>query len=415
MLLNEMAKSDSGSLARKIGAVVQCSRRRERRKARLKRWIACVLALLIAGCSWTAYAEAGSFVVAEDEEEVVPDLDRQARALMRLMSDDEKIWQLFFVSLEDLTGEERSITLIDAGALSRRPVGGVMIFGQNIVSEEQLQTLTGKLKHSAGLIPLFIGVNEEGGNVSRVANKLGYPLALSPEEIGKTGDEALAKAAGEQIAAYLAPLGINMTFAPSADTMIERENAGVQVYGSDPQLVSRMAAAMAEGLKNGGIASCYTHFPGHGEKTGNILNQLPVRRLPEEMRANEWIPFRDAVNAGAGMILVSHAVIRALGDDMPASTSSRVIKGILRGELGFDGAVVTDSLRMSAVTSTYKKGQESVAALKAGADILLLPPDLDAAYRAVKQALRDGGITMERVEESVVRILKVKIAMGWFQ
>ncbi len=380
----------------------------------MKRWIACALALLIAGCAWYAHAEAGSFVVAEDEEEALPDLEQQARALMRLMSDDEKIWQLFFVSLEDLTGEERSITMIDAEALSRRPVGGVIIFGQNIVSEEQLRGLTWKLKRSAGLIPLFIGVNEEGGNVSRVANKLGYPLALSPDEIGKTGDESLAKAAGEQIAAYLAPLGINMTFAPSADTLIERENAGVQIYGADPQLVSRMAAAMAEGLKSCGIAPCYTHFPGHGEKTGNILNQLPVRRLTEEMRAQEWVPFQDAVKAGAEMILVSHAIVRAAGDDMPASTSSRVIKGILRGELGFEGAVVTDSLRVSAITSIYKKGQESVAALKAGADILLLPPDLDAAYRAVRQALNTGEITMKRVEESVVRILMVKIAMGWF-
>ena len=381
----------------------------------MKRWMAWALALLMVCCLLTASAEVGSFVVAEDEEEAAPDLERQARALTRLMNDEEKIWQLFFVALEDLTGESRSSALYDPAALSRRPVGGVMIFGQNIVSEEQLRSLTGKLKQSAGFIPLFIGVNEEGGNVSRVANKLGYPLALSPEEIGKTGDEALAKAAGEQIAAYLTPLGINMTFAPSADTLIERENAGVQIYGSDPQLVSRMAAAMAEGLTSGGVATCYTHFPGHGEKTGNPMNQLPVRRLPEEMRAQEWIPFQDAVNNGAGMILVSHAILRSLGDDVPASTSSRVIKGILRGEMEFQGAVVTDSLRSAAITSTYKKGQESVAALKAGADILLLPPDVDAAYRAIKQALSTGVLTMERIEESVVRILKVKIAMGWFE
>ncbi len=381
----------------------------------MKRLFALALSLLLACCSWPAAAEAGSFVVAEDEEDVSPDLERQARALMRLMDDDEKIWQLFFAALEDLTGEDRSIALADPAALSRWPVGGVMIFGQNIVSEEQLMLLTGKLKQSAGMIPLFIGVNEEGGNVSRVANKLGYPLAPSPEEIGKTGDENLAKAAGERIAGYLKPLGINMTFSPAADTMIERENPGVQIYGSDPELVSRMAAAMAEGLKAGGVAPCYTHFPGHGEKTGNVLNHLAIRRMTEEMRAWEWIPFRDAAKAGAEMILVSHAEVRAVGDDMPASTSSRVIKGILRGELGFDGAVVTDSLRMSAITSVYKKGQESVAALKAGADILLLPPDLDAAFRAVKQALRAGEITMARVEESVVRILKVKIAMGWFE
>ena len=380
----------------------------------MRRWIACVLALLFACCSCITLAEPGSFVVVEDDKEAAPDLSRQARALTRLMTDDEKIWQLFFVALEDLTGEDRSTALTDGAAFSQRPVGGVMIFGQNIVSEDQLRTLTGKLKQSAGLIPLFIGVDEEGGNVSRVANKLGYPLAPSPEEIGETGDEALAKAAGEQIAAYLVPLGINMTFAPSADTFTDLESPGVQTYGSDPYLVSRMGLAMAEGLKSGGVAPCYTHFPGHGEKTGNTLSALSVRRSLEEMRAMEFIPFQDAIEAGAGMILVSHAAVRAVGDDFPASTSSQVIKGIMRGELGFEGAVVTDSLRMNAVTSKYKKGQESVAALKAGADILLLPPDLDAAFQAVKQALRTGEITMSRVEESVERILKVKIAMGWF-
>ncbi len=376
----------------------------------MKRWIAWALALLLACCSASAYAEAGSFVVAEDEENSPPDLDRQARALMSRMTDDEKIWQLFYVTLEDLTGEERSVAVKDAAALSRRPVGGVMIFGQNIVSEEQLVELTGQLKQSAGWIPLFIGVDEEGGNVSRVANKLGYPLAMSPGEIGKTGDEALARAAGEQIAAYLSPLGINMTFAPSADTFTDQEYPGNQTYGSDPALVSRMAAAMAEGLKSGGITPCWTHFPGHGEMTGNSLTLLSVRRSVEEMMAFEFVPFQD----GAEMILVSHAMMRSLGDDIPASTSSQVIKGLLRGKLGFAGAVVTDSLRMNAVTSRYKTGQESVAALKAGADILLLPPNLDAAYQAVKQALSTGEITMERVEESAARILRVKIAMGWF-
>lgn len=380
----------------------------------MKRWMAGLLALLLACFSWAACAEIGSFVVSDDEDEVPPDLNRQARAVMRLMCDDEKIWQLFFVTPEDLTGEDRTTEISGSDLLARRPVGGVMIFGQNIVSEEQLRSLTTELKKGAGLIPLFIGVDEEGGSLSRVANKLGYPLAMSPEEIGQTGNEAQAKAAGEQIAAYLTPLGVNMTFAPSADTFTDLDAPGVQAYGSDPALVSRMALAMAEGLKSGGVAPCFGHFPGHGKKTGTTLTNLSVRRLLEEMRGLEFVPFRDAVNAGEGMILVSHAIVRAVGDDLPGSVSSRVINGILRGELGFEGAVVTDSLRMSAVTGNFKKGQESVAALKAGADILLLPPDADAAFRAVKQAVRTGEITMARVEDSVARILMVKIAMGWF-
>ena len=362
--------------------------------------------------------EIGEFVVEDEEELVAPDTRRQARALLGRMSDDEKIYQLFFVSLEDLTGEDRAWHIHDASLLERYPVGGVILFGQNIVSETQLIQLTEALRtqaKKAGIYPLFIGVDEEGGNVSRVANKLGYPLAASPGEIGNTGNAALARQAGEEIAGYLLPLGINMTFAPPADTVIDKAQAGVQTYGTDAALVSQIASAMAEGLKSGGILPCYTHFPGHGEKTGNTSNNLSVRRMLEEMRAVEFVPFRNAVAEGADMILISHAIVRATGDDMPASTSKQVITGILRGELGFDGVIVTDALRMSAVTSYYKTGQESVAALKAGADLLLLPPDFHAAVRAVKQALATGELTWPRIEESVERILAVKIKMGWIQ
>ncbi len=373
---------------------------------------ALILALLwLPAAGWSE----GSFVVEDDEDTVAPDPRRQARALLRLMTDEEKIGQLFFVALEDLTGEKHSVSL-SAGALKKRPVGGVMLFGQNIVSEAQVRELTGELRSQAaqaGLYPLFIGVDEEGGAVSRVANKLGYGLAAAPGEIGAAGDPALARAAGEQIAAYLLPLGVNMTFAPPADTLADRDEPGVQTYGEDPDLVARMAAAMAEGLINGGVAPCYTHFPGHGEKTGNTSALLSVRRTVEEMRALEWVPFRQAIAEGAQMILVSHAWVRAVGDDMPASTSSQVIGGILRGELGYDGVVVTDALRMSAVTSAYKKGREAVAALRAGADILLLPADLDAAMQAVRQALDTHELSMARIEDSVERILAVKIRMGW--
>ena len=324
-------------------------RKRLERRDRLRRVFAWALILTLLWLPGPTLAE-GSFVVEDDEETLSPNVRRQARALMQLMTDEEKVCQLFFVALEDLTGEKRSVSL-PSGALARRPVGGVMLFGQNIASEKQLTELTSALQSqakAAGLFPLFIGVDEEGGAVSRVANKLGYALAPSPAEIGQSGDAEKARAAGECIAAYLLPLGVNTTFAPPADTVIDRTNAGVQTYGESAELVSRMALSMAEGLKSGGVLPCFTHFPGHGEKTGNTSALLSVRRSLEEMRGLEWVPFRDAVAADADMILVSHALVRAAGDDMPASTSHQVIDGILRGELGFDGVVVTDALRKKA-------------------------------------------------------------------
>ena len=358
---------------------------------------------------WSAY------IVVEDAEPLPPDVRHQARALMRLMTDEEKIFQLFMVTPEQLTGEARTAALGAKNALAARPVGGVMLFGQNLESEAQTRQLTADLQaqaKQAGLYPLFIAVDEAGGALSRVANKLGYAPAEAPDRLGARGDEAGAQAAGAYIAAYLRPLGINLDFAPPADTMIEDPGAGDLSYGQDPALVSRLCAGMAAGLRSGGVIPCYTHFPGHGSKEGSTLSALSVRRTLEEMRAQEWVPFRDGAAAGIEMILVSHAYLRAQGETIPASLSSQAITGFLRGELGYTGVIVTDSLRMTAVTKDHKPGPAAVAALQAGADLLLLPADLDAAVQGIQNALRSGQLTMARVEDSVERILTVKIQSG---
>lgn len=378
-------------------------------------WI--LILSLFCGVFASAFAEEESYVVVDDISG--PDPVFQARVMMRRMSDYEKICQLFFVAPEALTGERRVSALPDEGnVFSLYPVGGVMLFGQNIESEDQLKQLTAQLNAQAAaakLYPLFIGVDEEGGLVSRVANKLGYDLALSPDEIGKTGDENLAYAAGRYIAGYLSPLGINLTFAPTADTALEDAIDGMQYYGEDPETVSRMAAAMAAGLREGGIVPCYTHFPGRGSFEGVTLKKLSIKRTVEEMRGSEWIPFRDAIADNIEMIMVSHGLMRLMEEEIPASTSGRVVNGLLRGELGYQGVIITDSLRMNVIASNYKTGQECVAALKAGVDMLLLPPDLGKAIRAVQTAVSQGELSMARIEESVLRILALKIRMSAYQ
>jgi len=369
-----------------------------------------LMVLLVPSAAWGE----DSYVVVEDDDPA-PDVLFQARYMMRRMTDEEKLYQLFIVAPEDLTGEGRTVSLPAENALSARPVGGVMLFGQNMESARQVSALTAQLNAQAAqarLYPLFIAVEEEGGLLSRVANKLGYEMAPAPEEIGAAQDPEQARAAGRRIAAYLKPLGINLSLAPTADTVIDNPRVGVQTYGTDPALVSRMAQAMAEGLREGGVLPCYTHFPGHGSIEGTTVQNLSLTRTLNEMRVWEWIPFQDGIAGGIEMILVSHGQFRTVGEDLPASTSNRVINGLLRGELGFQGVVMTDSLRMAAVTSRYKTGQECVAALKAGADLLLLPPDLDKAVNALRAALQTGELTMARVEESVMRILAAKIKMS---
>ena len=361
---------------------------------------------------WSAY------IVVEDQDELPPDPALQARMLARMMTDREKIYQLFLVSPEQLTGESRTASLGRDNVLKERPVGGVILFGQNIESEDQLRQLTASFQaqaRQAGLYPLFIAVNEAGGNVSRVAGKLGYAPAEAPDALGARADEAGARAAGAYIASYLSPLGVNLDFAPVADTRLDGSSPGDLSYSDDPMIASRLCQAMAEGLREGGVIPCLLHFPGQGSKEGTTLSALSVRRTAEEMRTAEWIPFRDGIQGGIGMIQVSHAYMRSLGETIPASLSPQVVEGFLRRELGFSGVIATDSLRMAAVTKDYKPGSAAVSALLAGADLLVLPADLDAAAQGIQNAVKLGQLSMDRIEESVARILALKIQSGLIQ
>lgn len=383
----------------------------------MRRWI-CVLAALIMLLAFLPAVGEDSFVVVE-EEEAAPDPRRQARALMRDMTLEEMICQLFMVTPEALCASDW-VTEWEEGALRQRPVGGIILYGQNIVSQAQLTELTRAIQadaRSAGAYPLFIAVDEEGGAVSRVANKLGYERADAPRLIGLSGSSDAAYNAGSRIAAYLAPLGVNLALAPVADLYsAENEELGDRAYGEEPLLVSQMAAAMAGGLRDGGVIPCYKHFPGHGAVSGNThTGSASSRRTAEEMEGAEWIPFRDGIGQDIEIIMTSHLSARGLGDTLPASLSPMVIQQYLRDTLGYDGVVMTDSLRMAAITDNYKPGTAAKMALAAGADILLLPGSLSEAVTAIEKAVNDGEISTERIEESVERILALKIRRGLIQ
>ena len=374
---------------------------------------------LIFMMAWLPAVADDSFIVVEEEEVAAPDPRRQARALMRNMTLEEMIYQLFMVIPEAVSGEDL-VKQWEAGTLSQYPVGGIILFGQNIVSEAQLQALTAAIQadaEAAGIYPLFIAVDEEGGSVSRVANKLGYEKASSPHLIGASGDENQAYLAGWKIAGYLSPLGINLALSPVADVLLtENEEIGNRAYGKDPQLVSNMASAMAAGLRDGGMIPCYKHFPGHGSLEGNThKGSASTRRTPDEMMAFEWIPFQNGIEQGVEMIMISHLIARGMGDDVPASLSPVVIQQYLRETLGYDGVVITDALRMNAITENYKPGTAAKMALQAGADIILLPGSFGTAAQAVMEAVENGEISRERIEESVERILALKIQRGLIQ
>ena len=380
----------------------------------MRRFLCLVLALALLGLPFCSRGEEDSFVVVEDDSVLRPDPRRQARALMRLMTEEEKVCQLFLVTPEMLTGEKYTLALPEGNVFSRYPVGGVALYGQNIASETQLAALTASLQaqaRAAGMQPLFIGVHEAGGSLSRVANKLGRPYAPGPEELPGYAEEV--RSAGAYIGGYLAPLGINLDLAVPLDMQIAAESdVSGRTYGADPARVSLLAGGFAEGLRAEGVIPCFGHFPNDGSLgKKNYYGTAVNRRSLEEMRRTEFLPYADQIAAGAEMIMMSHGVARSLGDDVPASLSPRMI-GILRQEMGYDGVVITESLRMPCIVSFYKPGEAAVLALQAGADLVFLPADLSAAVQAVFRALDTGSLTWDRIEKSVERVLALKISAG---
>ena len=380
----------------------------------MRRLIVLLLALaLLASHGFSALSEDDSWIVEEEEEQVELTSRYLAGVLRRRMTTEQKVYQLFLVAPEALTGEEYTTLLTGKNPFSARPVGGVVIFGQNIVSEAQLKQLTADLQQqsqAAGGFPLLMAVTEQGGVYSRVASKLGYSPLPSPREIGEKNDVEAAREAGQSIAGYLAPLGINLDFAPVLDVGEARS------YDDSAPVVSRLGVAMAQGLRNGGVTPCCLHFPGQRDMTQDVNTAAAaLRRTVKQMRSEDWVPFRQAIAEGAEMILVSHGILKDGGDTLPASLSQAVINGYLRGQLGFDGVVITDSLRMGAITGTFRPGVAAVRALQAGADALLLPAQLDEAAQGILAALKTGAVSEDRLNESVDRILALKIDMGLIQ
>lgn len=385
----------------------------------MRRFICFFAALMLLQSSCFAFTDEDYWVVEDEEDQVINPID-QARGIMRGMTVEEKIYQLFIVCPEDLTGEDRTTAWPKENPLLSYPVGGVVIFGQNIVSEDQIRSLAENLyldAIQADVFTPFLAVDEEGGAVSRVANKLGYPFAMSPGKMGKLKQPQLAREAGTQIAGYLKPLGFNLDFAPVSDVLVaDAPEIGDRAYGKDASLVTEYSLAMAQGLRDGGIIPCFKHFPGHGAVTGNTHNGKALsRRTAEQMASAEWIPYAAGIEEGIEMIMISHLTAQELDKTAPSSLSKNVIQHLLRDRMGYNGVVVTDALRMEAIVENYDSDEAAVQAIQAGADLLLLPNNFKKAVEGIRKAVAQGDISMARLDESVERILALKIQYGLIQ
>lgn len=355
----------------------------------------------------------------EPEEEEVsllnPLLEDFITSHLEDMTIEDKVAGLFMVTPEGLTGVR---TAVAAGAttqtaLANYPVGGIIYFSNNITSENQIKAMISNTI-SYSKYPLFIGVDEEGGTVSRLANaNLGLEKTETMETIGQSGDLTLAQTAGTNIGQYLVEYGFNVNFAPVADvTTVEGNPLGDRSFGSDALLVAEMVTSYIEGLQSTGVSGTVKHFPGHGNTTQDSHNEVAItEKTLDELKDLEFIPFVSAIESGVNMVMVGHiSAPSIIGDNTPSSLSSMMINEVLRNQLGYDGIVVTDALNMTAITSQYDSVEAVILALQAGVDILLMPEDFELSYNGVLEAVTSGKITEERIEESLRRIYRVKFA-----
>lgn len=339
----------------------------------------------------------------------------------------EKVGQLFMVrpdALEERFStaelEDNSITGTTRVSDEMRekyrqyPCGGFALFRKNILSPQQLRVMTAALHGLGDPVPL-IGIDEEGGRIARIANhpaNFGVRKFPSMGEIAAAGDESLAFEAGQEIGAYLSDYGVDIDFAPVADVNTNPLNPviGDRAFGDDPAMAAALVKQVIFGLHESGVASCIKHFPGHGDtSTDTHTGYAETRKTWEEMLNCEMIPFRAGMEAGTELLMTAHIAAPAVtGSDVPATMSRTILTEKLRGELGYSGLIITDALSMGAIRDKYTSAEACIACIEAGADILLMPYDYFEAFDGVVQAVEEGRLTEERIEESLYRILLLK-------
>lgn len=295
------------------------------------------------------------------------------------------------------------------------PVGGVTLFSHNIDNPEQLKAFTQDL-HALPGAPL-LSIDEEGGRVARIGGNENFhvPTYASMAAVGATGDPAKAYEAGVAIGIYLKKYGLDVDFAPVADVNTNPRNIviGDRAFSDNPKTAAPMVVKFLDGLAKVGIVGCVKHFPGHGDTVGDSHHEyVQSDKTWEEILNCEMVTFKAAIEAGAPMIMSAHvAVPNVTGDKLPATLSHLMLTDKLRGELGFKGVIITDAMGMKAVSDRYASGESAVMTLQAGADIVLMPENLPEAFEAVLSAVEDGKLPESRIDESVRRILALKLSL----
>lgn len=357
---------------------------------------------------------------AGEEVTVIDDSTKQQiDEILASMTLQEKVAQLFVISPEALTGENDVTQAGETTGVSfdRYPVGGIVYMESNLLSWDQVSSMLSSMQafsESRIALPALLAVDEEGGEVRRLSGRIeGVPEVPQMRQIGDTKDPLEAYQAGSSIGDYLSQLGFNVNFAPVADVLTNPDNTviGSRSFGKDPERVADMVAMEVQGLQEMGVCATLKHFPGHGGTSEDSHLETAVsEKTLEELRGCELIPFERGIAAGADLVMAGHVSFPNItGDYTPASLSSYFLTDLLRKEMGFEGVILTDALSMRAVTNLYSSGEAAVQAFLAGADLLLMPADFQSAYAAVMNEIGAGRISEERLNESLRRIIGLKL------
>lgn len=364
-------------------------------------------------------------VTEEVEAPTVPVVDEattKAAEYVAGMTLEDKIAQMFVITPDALTGYSGVTAAGDTTKewYAKRPVGGIVYLSGNLKDREQTTTMLANMNTIAvertGL-PAFLCVDEEGGTVARIAGNSAFGVTDvgNMGAVGATGDSQNAYNAGNVIGGYLSELGFNVDFAPVADVLTnEQSMMGDRSFGTDSQMVAEMVASELKGLSDAGVYGTAKHFPGHGGVSGDSHESaVATERTLEELMAEELVPFQRAIDSGVPFIMVGHiAAPNVTEDNTPASLSQKMITDVLRTQMGYNGIVITDAMDMSAITGSYGADAAAVQAVQAGADMILMPEDYEKAYNGLLDAVKNGTISEERINESLVRIVKAKQQLG---
>lgn len=340
--------------------------------------------------------------------------------MLLTMSLEEKLCQMLFVTPEALT-DSGTVTTADKAlmeGLRKWPVGGIILFGDNLVSRDQTVALTESLQDISLELSdrkLFIGVDEEGGTVARAGDKLDTTKYEDMAVYGEAGDPAKAYEIGTTLAKDLLPLGFNVDFAPVADVLTNEENTVVsrRSFGSDPEVVSEMVSELIRGLEENNMLSAAKHFPGHGSTGDDTHDGFAATDVTEsDLKDIHLKPFEAAIKADVPMIMVGHMTLTEIDKEYPATLSKKIVTGMLREELGYEGIIITDAMNMGAIANNYTVAESTVMAVEAGCDMLLCVGNVETAVTALLEAVDSGKLTESRIDESVLRILAAKYEYG---